>query len=212
MREKLPVGQMIREGTRQLWRTFHELRRHRYLAMFLLAYFFYIDGVNTIIKMSVDYGMSIGLKSESLILAILLVQFVGFPATLGFGWLASRAGPKKSLFICIGVYTFVTVWAFFINAEWEFYALAIMIALVQGGIQSISRAVFGRMIPVGQEAEFFGFYNMLGKFSAVLGPLLVAGVGIMTNDPRFAILSVIVLFVIGAAVLSKVPVAETRES
>lgn len=211
-REKAPFGQVIRAGAMQLWKTLHELRKHKYLGLFLLAYFFYIDGVNTIIKMSVDYGMAIGFKPEGLILAILIVQFVGFPATLVFGWVAGKIGAKRSLFICISVYTMGTVWAYFMTKEYEFYVLAVMIGLVQGGIQSISRAVFARMIPQDQSGEFFGFYNMLGKFSAVLGPLLIAVVSLISRDPRDAILSVIVLFLIGAAILVKVPVAEPQES
>ncbi len=209
--EKIPLRRLVFTGAKQLWGTLLELRRRKYLGLFLLAYFFYIDGVNTIIKMSVDYGMSIGFKAEGLIVAILIVQFVGFPATLAFGWIAGRVGAKRALFACISVYILGTVWAYFMTEEREFYVLAVMIALVQGGIQSISRAVFARMIPQDQAGEFFGFYNMLGKFSAVLGPLLMAVVSLISRDPRHSILSVILLFVIGAAILAKVPVAEPRE-
>lgn len=209
--EKIPFGRLVHGGAKQLWGTLHELRKRRYLGLFLTAYFFYIDGVNTIIKMSVDYGMAIGFKPEGLIIAILIVQFVGFPATLGFGWIAGKIGAKRALFICIGVYILGTMYAYFMTRETEFYVLAVMIGLVQGGIQSISRAVFARMIPPDQAGEFFGFYNMLGKFSAVLGPLLIGVVSLVSRDPRHAILSVILLFVAGAAVLVKVPVAEPSE-
>lgn len=208
---KMPAGKMIREGFQQLAKTFQELRKHHYLGIFLLSYFFYIDGVNTIIKMAVDYGMAIGIKQESLILAILLVQFIGFPATLVFGAFADRIGAKRSLLICIGVYTFVTLFAFQMSTEWEFFALAVVISLVQGPIQSSSRAVFGRMIPSEQSGEFFGFYNMLGKFSAVLGPTLVAIVSLISKDPRYSILSVVILLVIGAAFLIKVPISEPKK-
>jgi MFS transporter, UMF1 family len=208
---KMPAKQIIKEGFAQLYQTFKELRKHHYLGVFLLSYFFYIDGVNTIIKMAVDYGMSIGIKQDALILAILLVQFVGFPATLLFGAFVEKIGAKTSLLICIGVYTIVTVFAFQMTTEWEFYTLAIVISFVQGPIQSCSRAVFGRMIPSEQSGEFFGFYNMLGKFSAVLGPVLVASVSLVTKDPRYSILSVVILLVIGAFFLLKVPIAEAKK-
>ena len=199
--EKATLRHAIVHGFKQLIGTFREIKKYENMGLFLLAYFFYIDGVGTIIKMSVDFGMSIGLKSESLILSILLVQFVGFPATLVFSWIANRVGPKTALFITIGTYMIGTVWAFFMTTEWEFYLLAGLIGLVQGGVQSISRAVFARMVPVDQTGEFFGFYNMLGKFSAIIGPQLIAIVAIATKDPRSSILSVLLLFVAGAGLL-----------
>ena len=209
---KVPAGQLARESFQQLKGTFLELRKHRYLGIFLLAYFFYIDGVNTIIKMAVDYGMSLGFKSESLILAILIVQFVSFPATMIFGSWVDKLGAKKALFICIGVYIAVTFWAYRMTSEWEFYGLSVAISLVMGPIQSISRAVFARMIPSEQAGEFFGFYNMLGKFSAVLGPTLIALVSLLSKDPRDSILSVLCLFAIGAFFLRKVPISEGKKA
>lgn len=203
---KVPPMQMIREGFAQLKATFHELKKHQYLGMFLIAYFFYIDGVNTIIKMAVDYGMAIGFKSDDLIAAILIVQFIGFPATLVFSKFTEKWGAKKSLFLCIFIYCLVTFWAYRMSATWEFYGLAVMIALVQGPIQSISRAVFGSMVPPDQSGEFFGFYNMLGKFSAVLGPALIAVVSIFSKDPRTSILSVLLLLLVGAALLVRVKI------
>jgi len=208
--QKLPVSKLVRAGFDQLLETLKHLRGNRNLILFLLAYFFYIDGVNTIIKMSVDYGMSIGLKSESLISAILLVQFVGFPATLLLGWIAGRIGPIRTLFICIAVYAAGTVWAYFMKSEIEFFVLAFLIGMVQGGIQSVSRAVYARLIPSDQAGEFFGFYNMLGKFSAILGPGLIAVVSLLSQDPRISILSVILLFVIGAMILSKVKLNDVK--
>ena len=203
-------GYMIRDAFRQVRVAATAVLKHRNIRIFLLAYFFYIDGVNTIIKMSVDFGVSIGLKQESLILAILMVQFVGFPATLGFGFLSGRIGPKGALFICLAAYVAGTIYAYFMQSETEFFVLAAMIGLVQGGVQSISRAVFGSMIPPGQAGQFFGFYNMLGKFSSVLGPLLVAIVSLVSHDPRIAILSIVLLFIIGGALLWRVPVARDR--
>ncbi len=196
--------QVIREGFAQLARTFHDLRKLRNVMMFLVAYFFYIDGVNTIIKMAVDYGMSLGFKSDSLIVALLLVQFIGFPAAIGFGFITPRFGTRRSLELAIGVYVAVAIGAVFMTTELHFYFLAAAIGLVQGGIQSTSRAAFGQMIPADQAGEFFGFFNMLGRFSALLGPLLMAITALLSDNPRVSILSVLILFGVGWFLLRKV--------
>lgn len=169
--------------------------------LFLIGYWLYIDGVDTIIRMAVDYGMSIGLDSNSLILALLITQFIGFPAAIAFGKIGEKLGTKTGIFIGIGVYIAVTVWRFFMKRESEFYALAIAIGLVQGGVQSLSRSFYTRLIPENKAAEFFGFYNMLGKFAAVIGPALIGWFSVITHSPRYSILSIIVLFISGAAIL-----------
>ena len=137
-------------GVAEIVGTIRHLRGDRTLLWFLLAYWFYIDGVNTIIKMAVDYGLSLGLKQDSLITALLLVQFIGFPAALVFGWLGKRIGPRTGIFIGIAVYTGAAVYAYFLDSEIEFYGLAVVIGLVQGGVQSLSRSLFGRLVPAGQ--------------------------------------------------------------
>jgi UMF1 family MFS transporter len=179
----------------------HEIRTLRYVLLFLAAYWCYIDGVDTIVRMAVDYGMSLGFQSNDLIIALLITQFVGFPAALVFGKLGERIGAKMAIFIGIGVYILVTLWASSIEVVREFYILAAIIGLVQGGVQSLSRSFYTRLIPVGKSAEFFGFYNMLGKFSAILGPLIVGWVSVVTGSPRYSILSVVVLFVAGSVIL-----------
>jgi UMF1 family MFS transporter len=171
-------------------------------ALFLAAYWLYIDGVNTIVKMAVDYGLSLGFASSNLLAALLLTQFVAFPAALGFGWLGQRIGPRNGIFIGLAVYAAVTVYAYFLKDVRDFYLLAVVIGLVQGGVQSLSRSYFGRLVPAGKSSEFFGFYNMMGKFAAVLGPLLVGGVAFVTGDSRLANLSILILFVGGAALLA----------
>jgi MFS transporter, UMF1 family len=208
----LPAAAAIRAGVRELLGTLRLLRGERTLLWFLLAYWFYIDGVNTIIKMAVDYGLSLGLEQESLITALLLVQFVGFPAALAFGWLGKRIGARTGIFIAIAVYTGVAGYAYFLDSELEFYALAVVIGLVQGGIQSLSRSLYGRLVPAGKAGEFFGFYNMMGKAAAILGPLLTGIVALLTGDPRLAIVSISVLFVAGAAFLTRVEVPQMEES
>jgi UMF1 family MFS transporter len=201
----LPMLQAISAGARELVDTVRHLRGDRTLLYFLLAYWFYIDGVNTIMKMAVDYGLSIGLAQSSLIAALLLVQFVGFPAALAFGWLGKRIGARTGIFIAIGVYGAASLYAYFLDSELEFFGLAIVIGLVQGGIQSLSRSLYGRLIPPGRAGEFFGFYNLMGKAASILGPLLTGVVALLTRDSRLAIVSISILFVIGALFLRKVP-------
>jgi MFS transporter, UMF1 family len=202
----LPFVAAVSAGLRELIGTLKHLRADRTLLSFLLAYWFYIDGVNTIIKMAVDYGLSLGLEQKSLITALLIVQFVGFPAALAFGWLGDRIGARAGIFIAIAVYAGVSVYAYFLDSERDFYVLAIVIGLVQGGIQSLSRSLYGRLVPPGKAGEFFGFYNMVGKAAAVLGPLLTGTVALLTRDSRLAIVSIVVLFVIGATFLARVEV------
>jgi UMF1 family MFS transporter len=201
----LPMMQAISAGARELLQTVRHLRGDRTLLFFLLAYWFYIDGVNTIMKMAVDYGLSIGLAQASLIAALLLVQFVGFPAALAFGWLGKRIGARTGIFIAIGVYGAASVYAYFLESELEFFALAIVIGLVQGGVQSLSRSLYSRLVPPGKAGEFFGFYNLMGKAASILGPLLTGLVALFTRDSRLAIVSISILFVIGALFLRKVP-------
>ena len=199
-----PGGASLAGSFRRLRETLGRVREHPNLWLFLLAYWFYIDGVATIIRMAVDYGLAIGLPSESLITALLLVQFVGFPATLAFGRIGTRLGAKRGLWIGLWVYVAVTVAATFMDTALEFYALAAVIGLVQGGVQSLSRSLFSQLIPPERDGEFFGFLNMLGKAAAVIGPLLVGVVAATTESSRLGLLSIIALFLIGMLVLRRV--------
>jgi len=200
---------VIRAGLGQLTGTFHEIRHLKTIFLFLLAYWLYIDGVDTIIVMAVDYGMSIGLQANDLIVALLITQFVGFPCAVGFGYLGGRLGARKSIFIAIGVYLFVTVWGAFMDSKYEFYVLAIIIGLVQGGIQALSRSFYARIIPAEKSAEYFGFYNMIGKFAAVLGPVFMGGTGLLVRSmgyggviaSRVSIASISIFFIIGGILL-----------
>jgi UMF1 family MFS transporter len=208
--EKVTVTRAVREGGPRLLATLRRARELRSVWMFLLAYWLYIDGVHTMIRMAVDYGLSIGLPSSSLIIALLITQFVGFPAAIAFGQIGSRIGTRRGILIGIAVYVFVTIWGYHMDSAAEFYGLAAVIGLVQGGVQALSRSFYSRLVPPEEAAEFFGFYNMLGKFAAVLGPLLMGGVALLTGNPRLSILSLIVLLVAGGVLLLRVP--EPREA
>lgn len=191
----------LKDGYLRLKKTFSKIRQLRHLSLFLVAYWLYIDGVDTIIRMAVDYGMALGFDSSNLILALLLVQFVGFPATLLFTKISEIMGTKGAIYLAISIYLFIIMWAATMMEVWEFYMLAIMIALVQGGIQALSRSYYSRMIPEGYSAEFFGFYNFIGKFAAIFGPLLIALVALLSENSRVSIASISILFIIGAILL-----------
>ncbi len=202
---KLPNPQRgwaaVAGGFRQLAKTFAEVRKLRTVFLFLIGYWLYIDGVDTIVRMAVDYGLSLGFQQNTLILALLITQGVGVPAAIAFGKVGERYGPKTGIFICLAVYLLLTVWATQLTEAREFYLLAIGVGLVQGGVQSLSRSYYSRLIPADKAGEFYGFYNMLGKFAAVIGPVLVGTVGLLTGSPRLSILSIAILFVGGAALL-----------
>ena len=199
-----------RAGWREFRATLAEVRKYRALVWFLLAYWLYIDGVNTIIKMAVDYGLSLGFPQQSLIAALLITQFVGFPAALAFGWLGNRIGARNGIFIAIAIYAAATVAAYRMSEVVHFYALAAVIGLVQGGIQSLSRSYYAALVPEGKQGEFFGFYNMMGKFAAVLGPTMVGVTALLTRDTRMGMLSIILLFVGGAILLSRSAASAAR--
>jgi len=171
----------ITEGFQQLLSTLKKIRHLKTIMTFLLAYWLYIDGVDTIIRMAVDYGMSIGFEPNDLIKALLITQFVGFPSALVFGKLGQKWSVRKSIYVAIAIYICVTIWGTMMTQKHEFYVLAIVIGLVQGGIQALSRSYYSRLIPPDKSAEFYGFYNMLGKFAAILGPVLIGVVGLMVR-------------------------------
>ena len=205
-----PIGifSSIKEGWSQLVSTLSKIRQFKVVVTFLMAYWLYIDGVDTIIRMAVDYGTSIGFPASSLITALLLVQFVAFPATLIYSRFASKIGIKNALYTAILGYTLITIFGAFVSKEWHFYVIAVFIACFQGGIQALSRSLYSRIIPKNQAAEFFGFYNMLGKFAAIIGPPMMGYIGLITGNPRIGILSIVILFILGGFILTKVDLQE----
>jgi len=222
-RAPLGLRQAAGAGIRELRETFRKIRQFKPALTFLIAYWCYIDGVDTIIRMAVDYGLSLGFSSRDLIVALLVVQFVGFPAALVFGRLGQRWGPRRAIFLAIAIYMAVTIWGAMMTNRLEFYVMAVIIGLVQGGIQALSRSYYARLIPAQHPAEFFGFYNMLGKFASIIGPALMGAVGLLVRQSlmpeapsveqmarigqiasRASILSLLVLFAVGAILLWRV--------
>jgi len=200
-REKAKKQILLVQGYLRLKKTFQRVTSLKGLFLFLIAYWLYIDGVDTIIRMAVDYGMALGFDSSSLIKALLIVQFIGFPATLLVAKLADIWDTKKVIYLCISVYIFIIIFAAMMEDVYEFYVLALLISLVQGGIQALSRSYYAKMIPQKYAAEFFGFYDLLGKFAVIIGPLLVAFVALFSHNSRLSIASVAILFVLGALLL-----------
>jgi len=191
-------------GMSQFMDTFRHIRKLRTVWLFLLAYWLYIDGVGTIARMALDYGMALGFDTGVLIKALLITQFVAFPAAVLFGRIGERFGARSGILIGIGVYAILCVWSMFMREAHDFYWLAAVSGLVMGGVQSLSRSLYASLIPHGQAGEFFGFYNMMGKFAAVLGPLLMGLVSLATGSNRLSVLAVLLLFVAGGTLLLRV--------
>ena len=192
----------VKDSFTRLIKTFADIKKYKHIFLFLIAYFFYIDGVSSIIKMAVPYAMDIkiGLSSIELMIIILVIQFVAFPFSLLYGQLSKKYSIKILLITAIFIYIFIIIFAFFIKTKLHFWILAILVGTSQGGIQALSRSYFGQIIPKNKSAEFFGFYNIMGKFAAILGPFLIGIISHFKNI-RFGVLGMIPLFIIGAFIL-----------
>ncbi len=200
----IPFLRSISDGFSQLKETYDNIRKMKIVGTFLLAYWLYEDGVATIIRMAVKVGSSMGFAPSDLIIAILMVQFIGVPAALLYNWIGTKIGVKNAVLIAICFYGVATLLAYFMTERSHFYLLAVLIGCFQGGLQALSRSLYTRLIPKNKEAEFFGFYNMLGKFAAVIGPVLMGWITLTTGNVRYGILSILILFVLGAMFLRKV--------
>lgn len=198
-------------GFSRVGNTFREIKQYKQALIFLLAFWLYNDGISTIMRMATIYGAEIGIAGNDLIIALLITQFVGIPFTFFFGWLASKITAKRALYITLLTYMAITVVGYFMISALHFYILAIAVGMVQGGAQSLSRSIFGRMIPANKHAEFFGFYGISSKFAAIVGPFMFAFIGQITGNSRYGIISLIVFFIAGIILLKFVDVEKGTE-
>ena len=191
--------------------TVRELRTFKHAFLMLLAFLIYNDGIQTIIRMATAYGTELKIPSSALTVAILIVQFVGIPFAFLFGMLADRIGAKRSVFLGLLAYTAISVIGFYMKTARDFYVLAFLVGMVQGGTQALSRSLFASLIPAHKSGEFFGFYSVFEKFASIFGPLLFSITIATTGSSRNAILGVIIFFAVGAAILARVNVEEGRQ-
>lgn len=190
---------------RRLRETMKKVRKNKKLFFFTLAYFCYIDGVYTIISMATAYGGEVGISETSMVLALLLTQFVAFPFAIFSGYLAERAGSLKLIKLFILIYAGVCVFGYQLDQAWEFWAMAVVVGMAQGGIQSLSRAYFGKLVPKEESNEYFGFFDIFGKFADFFGPLILSFCAFAFGSSTYGILALLILFVIGYVLLSKIP-------
>jgi len=202
------ASHVVRAAYAELLETFRQIRRYRNVVIFLLAYCLYFGGVFTVISMALNYGQRLGFAKNDLVVAIMLANFVGFPATLLLGYLGQRLGARRLIYFSLLVYIALTCWAGFMSDVRQFYVMAVTIGCVQGTVQSLSRSLYATLFPAYQPGEFFGFYNMTTKFSHVIGPLLIAIGTLFTDSPAYVLMALLPLFVGGGMLLSRVRVAK----
>lgn len=195
----------ISNSFKRIAKTFSNIKAHKDLFTFLIAYFFYIDGVDTIIKMATSYGSDLGIDAMNLLIILLATQFVAFPFALLYGKLAEKFGCRSMLFVGIFMYIIICTYAYFLDSVVDFWILAMLVGTSQGGIQALSRSYFGKLVPKENANEFFGFYNIFGKFAAIMGPFLVGFVTQVTGRTNNGVFSIILLFIIGGVLLMRVP-------
>ncbi len=198
----------VRASFRRLGHTFRKLRGYRQAFLLLLAFLIYNDGVGTIIRMAAIYGEEIGITRTTMIAAIALVQFVGVPFAYLFGGLAKRVGTRPAIFVGLVTYLGISVLGYFMRSDRDFIMLAVLVGMVQGGVQALSRSLFASMVPRHLSGEFFGFFAVFEKFAGILGPAMFSVAILLTGSSRAALLSVVVFFLVGGALLAKVDVRE----
>lgn len=205
-------GHVVRESFARLGRTFLDIKKEKHIFVFLLAFFFYIDGVYTIIDMATAYGQALGLDSTGLLLALLLTQVVAFPSVLILNQVAKRVKPTQILTVCIFAYLGISVYAYFLDTQTDFWILAVLVGMFQGSVQALSRSYFGKIIPAEKAGEYFGIYDICGKGAAILGTTLVSVMSQITGKMNVGVSAISVLFVIGLLLFRKaVKMNEERE-
>jgi len=189
---------------KRLAHTFREIRRFRDLSLFLLAFWVYANGIGTIITMAVAYGNEIGIGQTSLIGTLLMVQFLAAPFAMLFGWLAKKIGTRQSIYLSLTIYTMIAIAGYFLQHEWQFWALGAAVATVQGGSQALSRSLMGKLMPKSKSAEFYGFFSVFEKFASIAGPFLFGLVSTIMGESRLSIVSLVIFFITGMILLTRV--------
>jgi UMF1 family MFS transporter len=207
-RETGPAINPVRAGFSRLTTTFREVTRYKQLLIFLIAFWIYNDGIGTIIKMATAYGDEIGLELTDMTVALIIMQFVAIPFSFLFGALAKKLGTKRSILLALGVYTLISIAGYFMRTATHFYVLAFLVGTVQGGSQALSRSLYGAMVPKHKAAEFFGFFSTSSKFAGIAGPLLFGVVSQIAGQSRLSIVSLIIFFIVGGLLLTRVDVEE----
>jgi UMF1 family MFS transporter len=202
----------IRAAYVELRATMQKIGQYRNIVIFLSAYWLYLGGVFTVIFMAVNYGQRLGFADKDLVMALLITNFIGFPATFLYGLAAHRFGPRSGIYFALLVYTGMSAWAMVMQDVRQFYIMAMIIGTVQGGVQGLSRSLYASLIPPDQPGEFFGFYNMVTKFAHVLGPAMVAVAATLSDDPKWVLLTLMPLFLVGGLLLGLVRVEPTEAS
>lgn len=198
------VRRNIANTFRGLWATMRRIAHDRVLLVYMVAFFFYIDGVHTVISMATSYGSSLGIDSTQLVLALLVTQFVAFPSAIAYGRFAGRFGTLRMIIVAVAAYVGIVLFAaFFLKTAVEFWILAVLVGMFQGGIQALSRSYFGRLIPKERANEYYGFFDIFGRYASVMGTLLVSVVTSLTGNPSLGVLSIGILLVAGLVMLVK---------
>ncbi|ENH98177.1 efflux transporter [Gracilibacillus halophilus YIM-C55.5] len=204
--------QPMKQSFQNLWQTMKHVKQYKYVTIFLIAYFFYIDGVGTIISMSTAYGTDVGLDANVLLIALFVTQVVAAPFAVIYGKLSDRFSAKSMLYVGMTIYIIVCIYGYFLDTALDFWILAMLVASSQGGIQALSRSYFAKLIPHNHANQFFGFYNIFGKFASISGPVLMGATAQITGHSNAGILSLVVLFVMGMLMLRFVPSDQTIKS
>lgn len=208
--DEAPRVNPLRAGFHRLGETFREIRHYRQAFKFLLAYWLFIDGIHSVQKLAAVYGVEIGIPDNALLGALVLAQFVGIPFTFAFGILARHIGPKNGIYVGLAAYTLIVSYAYIVTEVWQFWALAFAVAMVQGGTQGLSRSLYASMIPRSKSSEFFSFFSIFEKFAGIVGPAIFGYIALETGGGRLGILALVVFFILGMLLLTRVDVEEGR--